>query len=317
MLDFTGNINSFESSNIDFADDLKNKHKVEMIDINKLELNPLNPQFDTEEEIIELADKIYHNPKGVIDNLACYRDESDGNYILVSGHKRLKALRWNIEHANLLDGTGHVQKNVNCIIIPKPVDKLEEQQLIIDYNGYRKFENEQQKKALFLQGYQIYALKKIQGNFSGRAREEIAKTTGLGKMKVGELKKELEDQIFKYACDILNLAAQGKKVNKYDYISSKTHLPKETIQVAFSSLKKQLEDGQRRKYSADKNNVLSEEQISFKKELNKRKQFASMKLGCPVDATFKDNKFTIKITSTTENYERIIEALGLNGKTNE
>ena len=51
MLDFTGNLNSFESSNIDFADDLKNKHKVEMIDINKLKLNPLNPQFDTEEEI--------------------------------------------------------------------------------------------------------------------------------------------------------------------------------------------------------------------------------------------------------------------------
>lgn len=316
MLDFTGNINSFESSNIDFADDLKNKHKVEMIDINKLKLNPLNPHFDTDEEIQELADKIYHNPKGIIDTLACYRND-DGNYILVSGHKRLKALKWNIDHADLLDGTGHIQKNVNCIVIPKPASELEEQQLIIDYNGYRKFETEQQKKALFLQGYQIYALKKLQGNFSGRAREEIAKTTGLGKMKVGELKKELEDQIFKYACDILNLAAQGKKVNKYDYISSKTHLPKETIQVAFSSLKKQLEDGQRRKYSADKNNVLSEEQISFKKELNKRKQFASMKLGCPVDATFKDNKFTIKITSTTENYERIIEALGLNGKTNE
>lgn len=30
MLDFTGNLNSFESSNIDFADDLKNKHKVEI-----------------------------------------------------------------------------------------------------------------------------------------------------------------------------------------------------------------------------------------------------------------------------------------------
>mgnify|MGYP006940581275 CR=1 FL=1 len=27
MLDFTGNLNNFESSNIDFADDLKNKHK--------------------------------------------------------------------------------------------------------------------------------------------------------------------------------------------------------------------------------------------------------------------------------------------------
>ena len=27
MLDFTGNLNSFESSNIDFADDLKNKHR--------------------------------------------------------------------------------------------------------------------------------------------------------------------------------------------------------------------------------------------------------------------------------------------------
>ena len=317
MLDFTGNINSFESSNIDYADDLKNKHKVERIDINKLKFNPLNPQFDTEEEIIELADKIYHNPKGILDTLACYRDESDGNYILLSGHKRLKALRYNVENADQLDGTGHIQNNVDCIIVPKPANELEEQQLIIDYNGYRKFETEQQKKALFLQGYQIYALKKLQGNFSGRAREEIAKTTGLGKMKVGELKKELEDEIFKYACEVVNLVNNGKEVNKYDYISSKTHLPKQTIQVAFDSLNKQLRDGKRKQYAIDKKKKLTEEQIVFKKELNKRKQFASLKLGCPVDATFKDNKFTIKITSTAEDYERIIKELGLNGETNE
>ena len=57
MLDFTGNLNSFESSNIDFADDLKNKHKVEMIDINKLKLNPLNQKFDTKKEIKELSEK--------------------------------------------------------------------------------------------------------------------------------------------------------------------------------------------------------------------------------------------------------------------
>ena len=208
MLDFTGNLNSFESSNIDFADDLKNKHKVEMIDINKLKLNPLNPQFDTEEEIQELADKIYHNPKGIIDTLACYHD--DGDYILLSGHKRLKALRYNVENADQLDGTGHIQKNVNCIVVPKPVDEIEEQQLIMDYNGYRKFETEYQKKALFLQGYQLFALKKLKGDFNGRVREEIAKTTGLGKMKVGDLKKELEDEIFKYACEVLNLTNQGK-----------------------------------------------------------------------------------------------------------
>lgn len=316
MIDFGTNINNYESSNIDFADDLKNKHKVEMIDLNKLRLNPLNPHFDTDEEIQELADKIYHNPKGIIDTLACYRND-DGNYILVSGHKRLKALKWNIDHADLLDGTGHIQKNVNCIVIPKPASELEEQQLIIDYNGYRKFETEQQKKALFLQGYQIYALKKLQGNFSGRAREEIAKTTGLGKMKVGDLKKELEDEIFKYACEVLNLANQGKKVDKYEYISSKTHLPKETIQIAFDSLSKQLRAGKRKQYATDKKKKLTEEQIAFKKELNKRKQFASSKLGCPVDTTFKDNKFTIKITSTAEDYERIIKELGLNGETNE
>ena len=130
-----------------------------MIDINKLKLNPLNPQFDTEEEIQELADKIYHNPKGIIDTLACYRDD-DGDYILLSGHKRLKALRYNVENADQLDGTGHIQKNVNCIVVPKPVDEIEEQQLIMDYNGYRKFETEYQKKALFLQGYQLFALKK-------------------------------------------------------------------------------------------------------------------------------------------------------------
>ena len=66
-----------------------------------------------------------------------------------------------------------------------------------------------------------------------------------------------------------------------------------------------------------KKTLLTEEQITFKKELDKRKKFASRKLGCPVDTTYKDNSFTIKITSTAENYERIIEALGLNGETDE
>ena len=49
------------------------------------------------------------------------------------------------------------------------------------------------------------------------------------------------------ACEVLNLTNQEKKVNKYEYISSKTHLPKETIQVAFDSLKKQLKDGEKKR----------------------------------------------------------------------
>lgn len=310
MIDFSNGFDSFESSNLDFADDLKNKHKVEMIDINKLNLNPLNPQFDTDEEVKELADKIYHNPKGIIDTLACYRNEN-GDYTLLSGHKRLKAVRYNIEHAEELDGAGHIQKNVNCIVIPKPQNEIEEQQLIMDFNGYRKFETDFQKKALFLQGYQLYALKKLNGQFNGRAREEIAKSTGLGKMKVGELKKELEDQVFKYALEVLELINKGKEINKYDYIVSKTHLPKETIQVAFESLSSQLKNGSRKKYATNKKKELTEEQKAFKSKLDDVERLARVKLECPVSTNFNDDKFTIKITSTTENYERIIKALGL------
>lgn len=310
MIDFSNGFDSFESSNLDFADDLKNKHKVEMIDVNKLNLNPLNPQFDTDEEVQELADKIYHNPKGIIDTLACYRNEN-GDYTLLSGHKRLKAVRYNLEHADELDGTGHVQNNVNCIVVPKPQNEIEEQQLIMDYNGYRKFETDFQKKALFLQGYQLYALKKLNGQFNGRAREEIAKSTGLGKMKVGELKKELEDQVFKYALEVLELINTGNDVNKYDYIVSKMHLPKETIQVCFESLSSQLKNGSRKKYATNKKKELTEEQKAFKSKLDDVERLARVKLECPVSTNFNDDKFTIKITSTTENYERIIKSLGL------
>ena len=52
--------------------------------------------------------------------------------------------------------------------------------------------------------------------------------------------------------EVLNLTNQRKKVDKYEYISSKTHLPKETIQVAFDSLKKQLKDGERKNTQKDK-----------------------------------------------------------------
>lgn len=91
----------------------------------------------------------------------------------------------------------------------------------------------------------------------------------------------------------------------------KTHLPKETIQVAFESLSSQLKNGSRKKYATNKKKELTEEQKAFKSKLDDVERLARVKLECPVSTNFNDDKFTIKITSTTENYERIIKALGL------
>ncbi len=311
MLDFTNDLFSPESSNLDFADDLKNKHKIEMIDINKLHLNPLNPQFDTDDDVKELADKIYHNPKGIIDTLACYRNDN-GEYTLLSGHKRLKAVRYNIEHINELDGTGHVQKNVNCIVVPKPKDEIEEQQLIMDFNGYRKFETEEQKKALFYQGYQLYALKKLNGTFKGRAREEIARSTGLGKMKVGEYKKELEDTVFKLATALLEKCNKEEIVidNKYDVIAEKLHLPVETIKVTFESLSSQLKAGVRKEYAKEKHE-LSPEEIEINKNIENIRLKATEKLDCKIKMNVKNNNFTLKINAPADQYKKILKKLGL------
>ena len=38
-------------------------------------------------------------------------------YMLVSGHKRIKACKYNIEHESELDGTGKVQKTIVATIV--------------------------------------------------------------------------------------------------------------------------------------------------------------------------------------------------------
>ena len=45
--------------------------------------------------------------------------------MLVSGHKRIKACKYNIEHESELDGTGKVQKTIVATIVKKPDNEIE------------------------------------------------------------------------------------------------------------------------------------------------------------------------------------------------
>ena len=65
--------------------------------------------------------------------------------MLVSGHKRIKACKYNIEHESELDGTGKVQKTIVATIVKKPDNEIEEMNTILTYNDYRRFDTEEKK----------------------------------------------------------------------------------------------------------------------------------------------------------------------------
>lgn len=240
MLDFK--VKEYDEAPDDVINELKRIKKTDTIAIKEIDLNPLNPQIDTDKEIKEFADKLYHSKYGVLETVTVYR-QNNGRYMLISGHKRIKACLYNIEHEDELDRSGEVQKTVFAVILEKPDNTADEMNLIMDYNDYRRLETFEKKYKLFLPYYQIVAVMSQNDEFKGRIREYISKRSGLGQKCVGDCIKELENTVLNCLMEFKKELEQGfvKLEDKNEYLKHKTQLPVETLKLVQSKVKNNLE----------------------------------------------------------------------------
>lgn len=282
---FDLNLKEYDENSDDILSELKRIKKTDTIEIKDIMLNPLNPSLDNEEEIKVFAEKIYHNPDGVIENISVYK-LNDGRYMLLSGHKRVLACKYNIEHQDQLDGTGIVQKTILANILKKPKNTLEEMNLILDFNDYRRLERFEQKYEVFLKYYQIVAVMIKNKSFKGRIREYISMRSGLGLKTVGQCIDKLKNDIYKLLldfCDEINDGNSNYTVNdKYSFLEEKTNLPIETITLVVSKIRtgkpkdKQVNNGEIK----EKNRRISQEisnKLNLKVAISEKKVTISFK----------------------------------------
>lgn len=261
---FELNIDEYDESSDDIINELDRMKKTDTIAIKDIMLNPLNTVLDTEEDIKIFADKIYHNPAGVIENVTVYRT-NDGKYMLLSGHKRILACKYNIDHEDELDGSGNVQKTVFATIVKKPENKLTEINSILDYNDYRRLERFEQKYEVFLKYYLVVALMMQEGQFKGRIREYISTRSGLGLKVVGEcikvLQKNILDSLIKFQKEINNNSKYTIN-DKYRFVEEQTNLPMETIKLVMSKLKDDIHEHKEKEKNKKENNDALKRQLN-------------------------------------------------------
>lgn len=101
-------------------------NKLEMVELGKIEENPMNNREMSKEEIENLKESI--SEVGLLHPLVVYQDEPD-HYILISGHKRFRALK-ELGKSSM--------SQVQCTIVDKPKNSIIEQELMARGNVARR-----------------------------------------------------------------------------------------------------------------------------------------------------------------------------------
>lgn len=131
---------TIEMDNIDYnlqgiLDDAFDK-RIKMMPIDCFIYNELNGDYDTVDDILLFAEEIYEQG-GLKDPVHAYRRDEDNKYVILGGHKRIKACRMNLKHHK------DAQTMIPTIIEPKPKDWVEETLLIEELNQHRKYNDDQ------------------------------------------------------------------------------------------------------------------------------------------------------------------------------
>lgn len=290
MLNF--NLKEYDEGADDVLGEINRMKKTDTIAIKDIDLNPLNPELDDPQEIKDFADKIYHSKNGVLESITVYRNDN-GRYTLLSGHKRFKACKYNIEHENELDGSGEVQRVLFANIINKPISTEEEMNLILDFNDYRRLETFEKKYKLFLPYYQIVAVMTKENRFRGRIREYISKRSGLGLKCVGDCINELKNTVLttllEFKEELENNTVQLE--DKNEYLMKKTNLPYETLQLIQQKIKSGIERQEQTTLEDFNVNVKEENKRNIQLNAVSEELTDFFDCKCTVD---KNNKITIK-----------------------
>ena len=165
-------INNEEFDSLDKA----KKSKIYFLCLQDLKTNPLNQIYeeeDTQEDLEELILSIRES--GLQQPLTV--SKSDSGYVLLSGHRRMKALTHLFDEGIEVRYNGLILAEDNVPVIIQYVCKTKEEQFraLVASNCYRHLSKETNKK-LIAEAVKIYNKQLSSGNTDpGRTRDSIAK----------------------------------------------------------------------------------------------------------------------------------------------
>lgn len=168
--------------------DPKYNKRIKMIPLLQIEMNPLNHEFDSEEEIKMFADEIY-DQGGVRDPVHLYRKENSDKYVLLGGHKRTRACLLNLEiHKD-------AQTVIPAILESMPRDWVEETLMLEELNQNRHYDDE--KLLIRAKGLYMVWMELIDRNEKplGERRKWFAKKLGCGIKKAERFINIIEGKV--------------------------------------------------------------------------------------------------------------------------
>lgn len=156
--------------------DATRKSKIFFLDLNILESNPMNKIYEDQDTIDDL-EELEESIKEIGLQQPITVTKSDNNYVLLSGHRRIKALKklFNSNDEIKYNGIVLQRNNVPAIIQYEYTTKEEQFKALVASNCYRRLSKETNKK-IIAEAVKIYNIQLTNGKVvSGRTRDNIAK----------------------------------------------------------------------------------------------------------------------------------------------
>ena len=235
----------------DAVDVVKDRSKIVALPLNKIQDNPLNTIYsdsDSEEELIGLANSI--EAIGLQQPISV--SKANENYIIISGHRRIKAIRRLFgENKEVLYNGIRVSKNsIPVIVLYEYKSELEQFKALIASNNYRRITKETNEKKI------EKAIEIMQGRFSefvdepGKTRDIIGKLAGVSGRTVQryadlsdkeniKMKEKAEDDFFQK--EYKRFVSSEKHYTDVDFKSLNSDQKNKILEVAIPAINAMLQ----------------------------------------------------------------------------
>ena len=237
--------------------DKSKKSKIYFLALQDLKSNPLNRIYedqDTKEDLDELIESIRET--GLQQPLTV--SKSDSGYVLLSGHRRMKALTQLFEQGSEVRYNGLVLAEDNVPVIIQYVYRTKEEQFkaLVASNCYRHLSKDANMK-LIAEAVKIYNKQLSKGEtHPGRTRDNIAKIANVSgrsvqryvdvgkkgepvKMKKEKKEASSSDQILKKLESIIKTVSS---INLKDYQNLEWKLIREKLQRITDQINEKLSE---------------------------------------------------------------------------
>jgi ParB family chromosome partitioning protein len=170
----------------DFAQDFLSK--IQMLPIEKILSNEDN-LYKMPNKQIEILMEIFEKQGGMLENLVV-KDNNDGTYTVISGHKHFEAVRWLVKDKGF-------PSDLPCLV-KHYKNKKEELLDFLSLNRTKRVLSDSELVKSYDWAKKHFQSKKLRGEMSGKMREAIAEVLGKSTTQIGKIeyiKKNAIDEV--------------------------------------------------------------------------------------------------------------------------